>query len=70
MENLFPEIAKDVLNNMAGQLIALILIIAAAYIIPYLILSVIRVPSVFKNLISTVVMLFVSYHTFGIIFLV
>lgn len=70
MENIFPEMAKDVLNNIAGQLIVLILIVAAAYTIPYLLLSAIRVPNVFKNLISTCVMLFAVYHSFSIIFLV
>lgn len=69
MDNMIPQIAKDVLNNIAGQLLILILIIAVAYAVPYLILSFIRVPTVFKNVLSTAVMLLAMYYSFDIIFL-
>ncbi|WP_336824813.1 hypothetical protein [Sporosarcina sp. USHLN248] len=66
---MIPDAARDVMNHLAGQLVVLILIIGIAYAIPYLLLSLIRVPAAIRNLIATLVMLAAIYFSFDKLFL-
>ena len=70
MDSMITETMKEVMNNLAGQLIALVLIMGIAYVVTYFILGLIRVPGVLKNLFSTLAILVAIYFSFTEIFLV
>jgi uncharacterized membrane protein len=57
------------LNKAGAQLISLVLIMAGAYIIVYLILCLIRVKTGFRKFISALIMAIVGYYTYIEIFL-
>jgi len=63
------ESVKVAFNDMGMQLISFALIIVAAYVISYLLLSVIKVPVGLRKFISTMVMLVAMYFSFNSIFL-
>lgn len=62
-------ILADELNGIAIQLISFIILIAAAYYIPYFLLSVLRIPHPLKKLASFGIAALISYHGYFEIFL-
>ena len=57
------------LNNTGAKFISLALIIAGAYVVAYLLLSLIRVPRGFRNFVSAVITAVAGYYAYIEIFL-
>ena len=57
------------LNKAGAQFISLALIIAGAYVIAYLLLSLIRVPKGIRNFISSIITAIAGYYAYIEIFL-
>jgi hypothetical protein len=55
---------KDTLNNMAIQLAILMIMCAAAYTIPNIILRLIKIPGKIANFLSGFIFLIVMYYLF------
>lgn len=60
---------KVTLNNMAMQFLSLAIAIVISYGLTSLILTIIKVPTILRNFIATVVTLIVMYYTYIKIFL-
>lgn len=69
MDSMITDTMRDIMNNLAGQLITLVIIMGIAYAIPYFLLSLVRAPVALKNFISTLALLAAIYLSFNIIFL-
>ncbi|WP_419957229.1 hypothetical protein [Psychrobacillus psychrotolerans] len=60
---------KDTMNTMAQQLVTFAIVVVLAYVIPMIILRLLRLPWKIANIISAVIMLVVSYNAVYLILL-